>query len=52
MYQDKYKDRMQRQALIGTFLLTLVKPNATTEEIEKMMDGDKGQIFAKQVLAY
>lgn len=43
MYQDKYKDRMQRQALI-------VKPNATTDEIEKMMDGEKGQMFAKQVL--
>lgn len=43
LYQDKYKDRMQRQALI-------VKPNATEEEIKNMMDGDKGQMFAKQIV--
>ncbi|KAI8899024.1 t-SNARE [Globomyces pollinis-pini] len=41
-YQNKFKDRMQRQALI-------VKPNATKEEIEKMMDGE-GQMFAKQIV--
>ena len=27
----------------------LVKPNATKEEIEKMVDGEQGQLFAKQV---
>ncbi|KAI8915552.1 t-SNARE [Gorgonomyces haynaldii] len=43
LYQDKYKDRMQRQALI-------VKPNATPEEIERMTDGEKGQMFAKQIM--
>ena len=41
-YQSKFKDRMQRQALI-------VKPNATKEEIERMTDGEQGQLFAKQV---
>ncbi len=41
-YQDKYKDRMQRQALI-------VKPNATSEEVLNMINGDKGQMFANQV---
>jgi t-SNARE complex subunit (syntaxin) len=53
-YQSKFKDRMQRQALIGKkvdLILTLrsVKPNATKEEIEKMVDGEQGQLFAKQV---
>ncbi|KAJ3321079.1 Syntaxin-1A [Boothiomyces sp. JEL0866] len=43
MYQSKFKDRMQRQALI-------VKPNATKEEIEKMTDGEHGQMFAKQIV--
>ncbi|KAI8928566.1 t-SNARE [Entophlyctis helioformis] len=43
MYQDKYKDRMQRQCLI-------VKPNATEEEMKQMMDGDKGQMFSKQIM--
>ncbi|KAJ3272821.1 Syntaxin-1A [Terramyces sp. JEL0728] len=43
MYQSKFKDRMQRQALI-------VKPNATKEEIEKMTDGEQGQMFAKQIV--
>ena len=42
-YQDKYKDRMQRQCLV-------VKPNATPQEIEKMMDGEKGHMFAKQII--
>lgn len=42
-YQTKFKDRMQRQALI-------VKPNATKEEISKMMDGEQGQMFAKQIV--
>jgi syntaxin 1A/syntaxin 1B/2/3 len=42
-YQSKFKDRMQRQALI-------VKPNATKEEVEKMIDGEQGQMFAKQIV--
>ncbi|KAJ8323248.1 hypothetical protein BDV3_004344 [Batrachochytrium dendrobatidis] len=42
-YQDKYKDRMHRQCLV-------VKPNATNQEIEQMMDGDKSQMFAKQIV--
>jgi syntaxin 1A/syntaxin 1B/2/3 len=42
-YQTKFKDRMHRQALI-------VKPNATKDEIEKMVEGgEQGQMFAKQV---
>lgn len=48
-YQTKYKDRMHRQALIGNLNLTSVKPNATKEEIDKMVDGEQGQMFAKQV---
>ncbi|KAH6577199.1 hypothetical protein BASA60_004134 [Batrachochytrium salamandrivorans] len=42
-YQDKYKDRMHRQCLV-------VKPNATNQEIEQMMDGEKSQMFAKQIV--
>ncbi|KAI9208472.1 t-SNARE [Polychytrium aggregatum] len=42
-YQDKYKQRMQRQFLI-------VKPGATPEEVEKMMDGDSGPVFAQQIM--
>lgn len=41
-YQFKFKDRMCRQALI-------VKPNATKEEIEQMVQGEYGQMFTKQV---
>ncbi|KAI8819261.1 t-SNARE [Fimicolochytrium jonesii] len=42
-YQDKYKQRMQRQFLI-------VKPQATTEEIKQMMDGEQGPVFAQQIM--
>ncbi|KAI9011218.1 t-SNARE, partial [Gaertneriomyces semiglobifer] len=41
-FQDKYKQRLQRQFLI-------VKPNATEEEIEKVMDGKQGPIFAQEI---
>ncbi|KAL2915198.1 hypothetical protein HK105_205305 [Polyrhizophydium stewartii] len=42
-YQDKYKDRMQRQCLV-------VKPNATPQEIQQMMDSEKSQVFAKEIV--
>ncbi|KAI8804710.1 t-SNARE [Cladochytrium replicatum] len=42
-YQDKYKQRMQRQFLI-------VQPNAKPEDIERMMDSEQGPVFAQQIL--
>ncbi|KAJ3290871.1 t-SNARE [Rhizoclosmatium globosum] len=42
-YQDKYKQRMQRQFLI-------VKPNASEAEVEKMMNDDKGPVFAQSIM--
>ncbi|KAJ3176319.1 Syntaxin-1A [Geranomyces variabilis] len=42
-YQDKYKQRMQRQFLI-------VKPQATPGEIKQMMDGEQGPVFAQQMM--
>ncbi|KND01395.1 uncharacterized protein SPPG_09095 [Spizellomyces punctatus DAOM BR117] len=42
-YQEKYKQRLQRQFLI-------VKPQATPEEVDKMMDGQQGPIFAQQIM--
>ncbi|TPX35971.1 hypothetical protein SmJEL517_g01817 [Synchytrium microbalum] len=42
-YQEKYKARLQRQFLI-------VKPNATTDEVDKMLSGETGPIFAQQIL--
>ncbi|KAJ3200516.1 Plasma membrane t-SNARE, secretory vesicle fusion [Entophlyctis luteolus] len=42
-YQDKYKQRMQRQYLI-------VNPNADDGELEKMMDGEAGPVFAQSIV--
>ncbi|KAI8614076.1 t-SNARE [Chytriomyces sp. MP71] len=42
-YQDKYKQRMQRQYLI-------VKPTANESEIEKMINDDKGPVFAQSIV--
>ena len=43
MYQGKYEERMQRQALV-------VNPNATGEEVEKMIEsGNNQQMFSGQV---
>ncbi|KAI9098746.1 t-SNARE [Phlyctochytrium arcticum] len=42
-YQEKYKQRLQRQFLI-------VKPQATADEVEKMMDGQQGPVFAQQIM--
>ncbi|KAJ3077109.1 Exocyst complex component 7 [Podochytrium sp. JEL0797] len=42
-YQDKYKQRMQRQYLI-------VKPTANEAEIEKMINDDKGPVFAQSIV--
>ncbi|KAJ3023554.1 Syntaxin-1A [Thoreauomyces humboldtii] len=42
-YQDKYKQRLQRQFLI-------VKPQATPGEIKQMMDGEQGPVFAQQIM--
>lgn len=44
-YKNKFKDRMERQYKI-------VKPNATTQEIEKAIEsgGDTSQMFAQQIL--
>ncbi|KAJ3039277.1 Syntaxin-1A [Rhizophlyctis rosea] len=42
-YQDKYKQRLQRQFLI-------VKPQATPEEVEKMVSGETGPVFAQQIM--
>jgi t-SNARE complex subunit (syntaxin) len=42
-YQDRYKQRMQRQYLI-------VKPDATTQEIQGVLEGKETQIFAQQVV--
>ncbi|KAJ3055677.1 Syntaxin-1A [Rhizophlyctis rosea] len=43
-YQDKYKQRLQRQFLI-------VKPQATPEEVEKMVSGETGPVFAQQIMS-
>ncbi|RKO97242.1 hypothetical protein CXG81DRAFT_15985 [Caulochytrium protostelioides] len=43
-YQEKYKQRLQRQFLI-------VKPQATPEELAKVLDGESGPVFAQQVLS-
>ena len=45
-YKNKYRDRLERQYKI-------VKPNATTEEINKAMESgaDGGGLFAQQILA-
>ncbi|KAJ3293277.1 Syntaxin-1A [Borealophlyctis nickersoniae] len=43
-YQDKYKQRLQRQFLI-------VKPQATPDEIDKMMNGETGPVFAQQIMS-
>jgi t-SNARE complex subunit (syntaxin) len=46
MYQGKYKERMQRQALV-------VNPNATGEEVEKMIEGgNTQQMFSGQVFLF
>jgi t-SNARE complex subunit (syntaxin) len=44
-YKNKFKDRMERQYKI-------VKPNATTDEIEKAIESgaEGGQLFAQQIL--
>ncbi|KAI9334341.1 t-SNARE [Zopfochytrium polystomum] len=42
-YQDKYKQRMERQYLI-------VKPTASPDEIEKMIHGDQGPVFAQNLI--
>jgi len=43
-YQGKYKDRLKRQ-------FKIVKPNATNEEVEKVIEsGDVGPIFAQSIV--
>ncbi len=45
-YQGKYKDRMQRQALV-------VNPSANADEVERMIEGGNNQqIFSGQVIHY
>ncbi|KAJ1544129.1 Syntaxin-1A [Cladochytrium tenue] len=42
-YQDKYRQRMQRQYLI-------VKPTATADEVEKIVNGEQGPVFAQTLV--
>ncbi|KAJ3330166.1 Syntaxin-1A [Blyttiomyces sp. JEL0837] len=42
-YQDKYKQRMQRQYLI-------VKPTASPEEVEQMISGEQGSVFSQAIV--
>ena len=57
-YQGKYKERMQRQALVGkntrfkkqNILILIVNPNASGEEVERMIEsGNNQQLFSGQV---
>jgi t-SNARE complex subunit (syntaxin) len=44
-YKTKFRDRIERQ-------LRIVKPNATTEEIEHLIEsGGESELFAQQILA-
>ncbi|KAI8848275.1 t-SNARE [Chytridium lagenaria] len=42
-YQDKYKQQMHRQYLI-------VKPTATPDEIDSMVNGEAGPVFAQSIV--
>jgi syntaxin 1A/syntaxin 1B/2/3 len=42
-YKTKFKDRLERQ-------FKIVKPNATKEEVEKMVESPEPQLFAQQIL--
>lgn len=44
-YKTKFRDRIERQ-------LRIVKPNATAEEIERLVEsGGETELFAQQILA-
>eukprot|EP01137_Pigoraptor_chileana_P034347 Opistho-2@26759 len=43
-YKQKYRDRVKRQ-------FKIVKPDATADEVEKVLEGEGGNIFAQQILS-
>jgi syntaxin 1B/2/3 len=53
-YKQKYRDKIERQYQIGQrlppVLSRAVKPNATKEEIEQIVDGNPDQVFASAMM--